>query len=171
MNSTLHAFASRPAQGMVAEMLACLRSIARGYPPCFTSWGGDVVLKKVRDEFLPNFIKHEHLVEEEGGYEGKEFYGKEALKMKLEDCRLAAAGSELLNLELVKPLAVFDWLLSQEEKVEVQALLKRIGREHGLQGASTLVATSSAPSSSSSSISKAKKRPLEVVDNVANLFV
>ena len=26
--------------------------------------GGDVVLKKVRDDFLPNFIKHEHLVEE-----------------------------------------------------------------------------------------------------------
>ena len=36
--------------------------------------------------------------------------------MKLEDCRLAAAGSELLRLELVKPLTVFDRLLSQEEK-------------------------------------------------------
>ena len=57
-NSTLHAFASRPARGMVADILACLRSISRGYPPCFTSWGGDVVLKKVRDEFMFNFIKH-----------------------------------------------------------------------------------------------------------------
>ena len=50
MKSPLHAFASRPAQGMVTEILAVLRSVARGYPPCFTSWGGDTVLKKVRDE-------------------------------------------------------------------------------------------------------------------------
>ena len=73
MGRTLHAFASRPAKGMVAENWACLRSIARGYPPCFTSWGEDVVLKKVRDEILPNFIKHEHLVEKEGEFEAKEF--------------------------------------------------------------------------------------------------
>ena len=34
----------------------------------------------------------------------------------LEECRSAVAAAESLDLERIKPLTVFDWLLSQEEK-------------------------------------------------------
>ena len=61
MKGALYAFASRPAQGMIGEILSVLKSVARGYSPTFTSWSGDPVLKQVRDENMPFFIKHTQL--------------------------------------------------------------------------------------------------------------
>ena len=53
MKGALYAFASRPAQGMIGDILCVLKSVARGYSPTFLSWSGDPVLAQVRDENMP----------------------------------------------------------------------------------------------------------------------
>ena len=167
MKGGLFAFASRPAQGMIGEVLVVLKSLARGYPPSFTSWGGDSNLKLVLDSHLPFFIKYE-AVDALKPLLSKTFYGANALKPLLSDVKKMIGNGDEINLELMKPLTVFDWLLSQQEKIEIQEILEKIWKAQGLQGSTGFVASQTGASSSSA---PAQKKQKHREDNVANLFI
>ena len=49
LNSNLSEFCSAQVQQKMEEVLLGLRAIQRCHPPCFTAWGGDTLLKKVKD--------------------------------------------------------------------------------------------------------------------------
>lgn len=116
----LFAFASRPAQGQVGEVMMVLSTLARGYSLSFVAWGGDQTLKFVLDSKLPFFVKHVHVPEKLDDVEQQVLYGAPALKMLLEDAKNATAQGVTIHLETLKPLTFFDWLLTHEEKVQIQ---------------------------------------------------
>ena len=77
------------------------------------------MLKDIMDENMPRFANHSHYQQTDNGLELKTFVGKEALGKQLEDCREAAKENANIDLETLKPLTMFDWLLTQEENIEV----------------------------------------------------
>ena len=50
--SRLHTFCGITAQSKLSKVLSVLKPLCRGYPPCFTTWGGCSNLKKLKDDGL-----------------------------------------------------------------------------------------------------------------------
>ena len=124
-------------------------------------------MKLVLHSHLPFFVKYE-AIDEDDEDATEIFYGANALKPLLSDVKKMIGNGDEINLELMKPLTVFDWLLSQQEKIEVRKMLEKIWKAQGLQGSTGIGASQNCPSSSSAPPQK-KQKPRE--DNVANLFI
>jgi len=172
--SSLAKFCSVTTQQKVQEILGALRAIQRGHSPPFTTWGGDVVLKKIKDETIPLFL----FVDGNGELEEESeipVRGKEAAMQRLQAAREAHAVGAL-DLGQLQVLTTYDFVLSPTENELVQSWLGEIWRSAGLAGATAIneaKRSATASSASSSSMPKAKKTKVQAapeVDNIANLF-
>ena len=172
--SSLAKFCSVTTQQKVQEILGALRAIQRGHSPAFTTWGGDVVLKKIKDETIPLFL----FVDGNGELEEEcelPVRGKEAAMQRLQAAREAHAVGAL-DLGQLQVLTTYDFLLSPTENELVQSWLGEIWRSAGLAGATAIneaKRSATASSASSSCMPKAKKPKVQAapeVDSIANLF-
>ena len=157
--SSLAKFCSVTTQQKVRKILGALRAIQRGHSPTFTTWGGDVVLKKINDETIPLFlfVDGNGELEEEGELPVR---GKEAAMQRLQAAREAHAVGTL-DLRQLQVLTTYDFLLSPTENELVQSWLGEIWRSAGLAGATAIneaKRSATASSASSSSMPKAKKQ-------------
>lgn len=173
-NSALAKFCSVATQQKVQEILAALRAIQRGHSPAFTTWGGDVFLKKIKDETIPLFL----FVEDGGASSSGDMpvRGKEAAMHHLQAAR-EAHGDGSLHLAQLQVLTTYDFLLSPSENELVQTWLSEIWKSAGLAGATAINDAKRAanPSSSSAGAPRSRMRhsnqpEAETVDNIANLF-
>ena len=96
---------------------------------------------------------------------------------RLFDRRAKKYADASLDLSHIGPLSTYDWILSQEENVEVQEWLKSIWSAAGVQGASAVQRLTQQRSSSSNEMlgGPARKKlktaaATDAADNVANLF-
>ena len=127
-------------------------------------------MKKLKDQILPLFMMATIGSE---GEQPKIVRGLAAAKQQLRVAR-AAAKAEEINLGHITDLTTYDFLLNEEEAVEVQDWLKMIWVTAGQAGA-TAVERIQGHSSGQAGAPAPKKRKMSSttavdVDNVANLF-
>ena len=147
--------------------------MARGYLPVFTSWCGDPKLKLIMDERLPHFFQDHQ--RELGALAVNSWLGAEAFEKKLKDVRGAIAANTKVELEEVRFLSVYEWLMTKERNVEATAIVEKAFKEAAFvpncapalpatktKSSSALAGTPSAATSSSA---------LASADNVLNLCI
>ena len=143
--SALYKFSPLSAQSKLGEVLGSVRSLCRAQSPCFTAWGGNSSLKKLKDEILPLFLT----APISGTEENQKFLrGLGAAKAILRSARERKI-DDSLDLSHIGPLCTYDWILSQEENLEVQTWLKSIWASAGVAGASAVQRCTQRASSSS----------------------
>ena len=151
LNSNLSKFCSVQAQQKMEEVLLSLRAIQRCHPPCFTAWGGDTLLKKVKD-LIPLFL----FVYDLDGEELPHWRGVTVAQHILEEERLAFK-NDTLNLENVQTLNCFDFVLMDAVREEVQSWLNEVWKKAGLAEQNTIQATQKRCSSTTITIAKQSK--------------
>ena len=145
----------------------------QGSEPMLHSMGWHGSLKRLKDDVLPLFLTAPIRA---GDADPTMLRGLGAAKALLRAAREQHA-SESLDLSHIQSLCTYDWILSQEENLEVQAWLKSIWTAAGVAGASAVQRCTQRPSSSSNEMPggpAAKKRKSMAssceAENVANLF-
>ena len=175
LESHLCKFCSATTQQKIEEINSALLTIQRGHSPAFTTWGGDALLKKIKDEIIPLFLRVEPVNLETDAM--VPMRGRPAAAHLL---RVAEEARErdMLDLAQIQILTTYDFLLSPTENELIQTWLAEIWKNAGLAGATAINAArkASKPASSSSSAPAPKKAksatapPAETMDNIANLF-
>ena len=142
--SALYKSSPLSAQSKLGEVLGSVKSLCRAQSPCFTAWSGNSSLKNVKDDILPLFLT----APISDGEDAPTSRGLGAAKALLRRAREQHDGN-ILDLSHIQSLCTSDWILSQEENMEVQTWLKSIWTSAGVAGASAVQRCTQRASSSS----------------------
>ena len=149
-----------------------VKTMQRGHPPIFTAWAADSTLKRLRDFHLPLFLE---MSVEPSSTHGNTLRGRAPASAYLAHVRGLRAQAKL-DLSHLQPLSTFDFILEDEEKTEVQELLRELWQSAGLAGATAMATKRGAGLAGATAVAPNKKQKSQPhaeaadVQSVADLF-